>query len=223
MGQVETLLREIREQLRPVEARVRDHPYIEALRQGRIERERLRIFAGEQHHIIRSDLRSFALLVSRYGGETEAREFLSDSLQGEAAALEALGGFAAALGMDEAALDSYEPLPGAHAYAAYVAWLAAYGSVAEVAGAFLVNLEAWGANCGATSEALRERYGFERSQVAFFDMFAAPPEGFEERASGLIARGLERGVEPRAIKRAARLLQGYELMYWDTLYQASTA
>ncbi|MGB6838299.1 MAG: hypothetical protein WBF66_11445, partial [Dehalococcoidia bacterium] len=88
MGQVETLLREIREQLRPVEARVRDHAYIEALRQGRIERERLRIFAGEQHHIIRSDLRSFALLVSRYGGEAEARQFLSDSLQGEAAALE---------------------------------------------------------------------------------------------------------------------------------------
>ena len=223
MAQVGTLIREIRDQLRPVEAKVRQHPYIEALRQGRIEQERLRIFAGEQYHIICSDLRSFALLVSRYGSESDARQFLFDSLQGEAAALEALWAFAAALGMDEAALESYEPLPGAHAYAAYVAWLAAYGSVAEVAGAFLVNLEAWGANCGAMSEALRENYGLQRSQVTFFDMFAAPPEGFEERASALIARGLERGVEPRAIKRAARLLQGYELMYWDTLYQASTA
>jgi thiaminase len=223
VSEVDALIRGIREDLRPVESKIASHPYIEALREGRVERDRLRIFAGEQHHIIRSDLRSFALLVSRYGADAETRGFLSDTMQGEVAALDALSSFAGALGMDEDALESYEPLPGAHAYAAYVAWLAAYGSPAEVAGAFLVNLEAWGANCGAMSRALQERYGFDRPQVAFFDMFSSTPEGFEEAAIRLVARGLERGVEPRAVRRAARLLQGYELMYWDTLHQASTS
>jgi hypothetical protein len=35
--------------------------------------------------------------------------------------------------------------------------------------------------------------------------------------------GLARGVDPRPIKRAARLLQGYEKLYWDTLHALSGA
>jgi hypothetical protein len=38
--------------------------------------------------------------------------------------------------------------------AARVAWLALYGSEAEVAAGFLVNFPAWGANCGRMSRAL---------------------------------------------------------------------
>ena len=55
---------------------------------------------------------------------------------------------AAAVGMDDAQLQAYEPAPGAHAYTAFMAWLALYGSEAEVAAGFLVNFAAWGANCG---------------------------------------------------------------------------
>jgi hypothetical protein len=48
-----------------------------------------------------------------------------------------------------------EPIPAAHAYGAYMAWLAMYASDAELAGALLVNFAAWGANCGRMSRALR--------------------------------------------------------------------
>jgi hypothetical protein len=34
--------------------------------------------------------------------------------------------------------------------------------------------------------------------------------------------GMARGVEAHRIVRAARMLQGYELMFWDTLYALST-
>jgi hypothetical protein len=44
-----------------------------------------------------------------------------------------------------------------------------------------------------------------------------PPEGFESQALAVVEGGLQRGVDPRLIKRAARLLQGYEKLYWDTL------
>jgi hypothetical protein len=33
----------------------------------------------------------------------------------------------------------------------------------------------------------------------------------------VVAGGLTRGAEPRLVKRAARLLQGFEKLYWDTL------
>ncbi len=39
----------------------------------------------------------------------------------------------------------------------------------------------------------------------------------------VVAGGLARGVDPRLIKRAARLLQGYEKLFWDTLHALSGA
>jgi hypothetical protein len=57
--------------------------------------------------------------------------------------------------------------------------------------------------------------------VAFFDLFASPPVTFEATALNIIQQGLDRATEPQLIQRAARLLQAYELMYWDTLYNTS--
>jgi hypothetical protein len=37
----------------------------------------------------------------------------------------------------------------------------------------------------------------------------------------VIEAGLRQGSDPRLVKQAARLLQGYELLYWDTLHQAA--
>src|SRR5436189_1097404 len=41
-------------------------PYLTALEEGKIPREKLRLIAGEQYHIINSDLRSIALLLHRH-------------------------------------------------------------------------------------------------------------------------------------------------------------
>jgi pyrroloquinoline quinone (PQQ) biosynthesis protein C len=206
------LVNDIRAELAPVRDQLMAHPYISAVEDGGVELPQLRPFAGEQNAIIASDMRSVAHLVSRFG-----TDFFIDTLAGERAALEALGAFATALGMGPSELEAYEPRPGAHGYAAYMAWLAAYASDAEVAAAYLVNFQAWGTNCGRLSRALTERYGLTREQVRFFDLFAEPVPGFEEAALAVIAAGLERGVPERLVRRAPRLLQGYELLYWDTL------
>ena len=211
-----SLIEEIKRDLNPVEQEIRSHPYLADLETGRVGRELLRLFAGEQFHIIRSDLRSVALLVNRFGA-TASGPFFQGVLAGESAALEALHIFARAVGMDETMLHAHEPAPGAQAYPAYMAWLALYGSDAEVAAGFLVNFAAWGANCGRMSQALRARYGLTAKECAFFDLFAAPPPEFEALALAVVEGGLARGVDPRLIKRAARLLQGYEKLYWDTL------
>lgn len=208
----ETVVEEIRSELAAVRAQLLAHPYVGAVEAGMVELERLRPFAGEQFAIISSDLRSVAHLVSRFGSD-----FFLDVLSGERAALDALGPFASAVGFTPADLQDYEPLAGAHAYAAFMAWLAAYASDAEVAAAYLVNFAAWGENCGRLSRALTGRYGLSSEEVRFFDLFAEPADGFEQKALAVIAGGLERGVQPRLMRRAARLLQGYELLYWDTL------
>src|SRR2546422_4469898 len=104
--------------------------------------------------------------------------------------------------------------------ATFVAWLALYGSDAELAGAFLINLPAWGANCGRMHKALHEKYGIAPSALGFFDLFANMPS-FEQEALGIIQNGLDRGVPARLIHLAARILQSYELMYWDAMVGAA--
>ena len=215
-----TLIEEISRELQPVVDRLLSHPYVEALAGGRVPRDQLRLIAGEQHAIIASDLRSVAHLIGRFGG-TDDLQFFLDVLAGERAAWTGLRPLAGALGLSEADLAAYEPLPGAHAYTCYMAWLGLFGSAAEVAAAYLANFPAWGKNCGRLSEILKRQYGLTESDVAFFDGFAAPAPEFERSALDVIQRGLDAGVEPRLIRRSARLLQGYELLYWDTLSAAA--
>jgi len=209
------LVEEIRSDLKPLEEKILGHPYLKALEEGRVPLELLKVFAGQQHHIISSDLRSIALILSREG-MLPSRHFLMNVLQGEAAALDALHAFAEALGLKASDLEVFEPLPAAHAYCTFVAWLALYGSDAELAGAFLVNLPAWGANCGRMRTALHEKYGLAPPALAFFDLFADMPP-FDQEAIAIIQNALDRGIPARLIHRAARMLQAYELMFWDAM------
>ena len=214
------LVESVRQELQPVNARILTHPYLQALQAGGIRRERLQLFATQQSHIIESDLRSVALMVARARSE-RSRGFFLELLEGERAALHALRSFAAAIGLAPSTLATGEPLPGAFAYSAFVAWLSLYASEAEFVGAFLINLPVWGANCGRMADALRREYRLAEADVAFFTLFATAPPGFEERAVTVVAEGLDQGVHQDQIRRAAVLLQGYELLFWDTMAQAS--
>ena len=202
------------------EERIRLHPYLDALERRGVGKGKLALFAGQQRHIIKSDLRSVELALSR-AESAVARDFLSGMLEGERAALGALTLFGGALGLTPEQVDAAKPHPGAFAYSAYVYWLAGNGTSAEFAGAFLVNLDTWGANCGRVSRALQANYGLVKEDVAFFDLFASAPPGFEERGLAVVEEGLEKGMEPWRVNRAARMLQGYELMFWDTMWEVA--
>lgn len=210
------LVEDLRRDLRPLEEQIRNHPYMTALESGQVSRENLKAFAGEQYNIIQSDLKSAAQLVSRYG-TTPGGQFFKGILDGEVIALGLLLDFAEALGLDEEDLKAYEPRPRAQTYPSYVTWLSVHGSDADVATAFLVNFAVFGENTGRMGAALRSRYGFTAEETAFFTFFGSLPPDFETDALAAITAGLERGAEPRAIRRAARLLQAYEKDFWDAV------
>jgi pyrroloquinoline quinone (PQQ) biosynthesis protein C len=146
-----------------------------------------------------------------------SQQFFRAVLDGEAAALETLEPLATAVGMVPADRDAYEPTPGAQACSAYLAWLGLYGSEAEVAAALSVNFAAWGANCRRMAQALRQRYGWQEEAVRFFTQFATAPSDVSPQAVAVIETGLAQGVGTHHIIRAARMVQEYELMFWDTL------
>src|SRR6266446_9035040 len=221
LSTAQALIHTIQEALQPVEQRLRQHAYLQALEEGRLTPPQLRYFVGEQSHIIPSDLRSIALLISRCAAPA-SQQFFRVVLDGEAAALEALEPLATAIGMAPADRDAYEPTPGAQAYSAYLAWLCLYRSEAEVAAALSVNFAAWGANCGRMAQALGQRLGWREAAVRFFTQFATAPADVSPQALAVIEAGLIQGVAAPRIVRAARILQGYERRFWDTLYALST-
>ncbi|WP_433324312.1 hypothetical protein [Spirillospora sp. CA-294931] len=190
--------------------------FLDRLETGDVPRGRLVWLAGEEYHIVGSDRRSFALLASRYP-EPPAGDFFLELAQGEGQALGLLQDFTAALGLSEEDLKRYEPRPLAQAYPAYVAQRAAFGTAAEVALAMLANLEEWGTYCARVAEALRSQYGFSEEAVGFFRFFSESPPGFADRATAVVAAGLESGDDPESIFRAARMLHAYETEFWNSL------
>jgi thiaminase len=206
------LLDELLSELAPVEAAIRGHRYLDSLAVA-LPRS-LELFASEQYSILASDRRSFAQLAARFPAGAAGDLFLVLA-EGEGQALARLLLLAEELGLDEDRLRTYEPLPTAQAYPAYVAWLALNGSRADVALAFLANLAAWGDNCARMAETLRGRH-----DTAFFDFFAEPAPSFQERALAVADEGLAAGESPERARRAARFLQAYELLFWDTLADA---
>ena len=117
--------------------------------------------------------------------------------------------------MQESGLVAYEPRSGCQAYSAIVAWLALNGSRAELALALLGNLAAWGENCRRLAVLLRDH-----CDTSFFEFFAEPSAGFEQLALAVADQGLAAGGSAARARRAARLLQAYELLFWDTLADA---
>ncbi|GDY28465.1 transcriptional regulator [Gandjariella thermophila] len=193
-----------------------DNRLVPLVAAGKAGREVLGALAGEQYRIINSDWRSFLTLAAR-GGDGPTREFFAGLAHGEGLVLPKLVTFAAACGMDEAALREYRPRAGCQAYPAYVAWLALNADPRDAVLALVANFAAWGEYCGAVARGLREHYGFDDNGCAFFDFFASPAPEVEQQALAAVQTALDAGWDSATALGYGRLVQDYELMFWNTL------
>jgi len=210
----------IRIELSPIEDQIRTHLFFKMLEDTKVDFHALRVFPGHQYHIINSDLRSVAMMIHRFN-EPLVQSFFVQVFQGEVEALTNLLPLAQKLEMTGEELERYPLLPEGFAYATYMGWLSMYGSAAEIVAGFLVNFAAWGANCGRMSQSLKDHYGFAQEDTVFLDAFANLPS-FEPVALQIIQDGLNDGVAPVRIHRAAYLFQGYEKMFWDAMAKLMT-
>ncbi|MGP9022439.1 transcriptional regulator [Streptomyces sp. BR1] len=186
---------------------------------GRAPLTALAALALEQRHIIASDLRAFSFLADRASGAANSAcaEFFGALATGETLALDRLGAYESACGLDADAVERYEPLPGCQAYPSYVAWLALNGEPPLVALALTANFAAWGGYCATVAESLRARYGFSDEACGFFDFFAQPAPDLERQALAAVASGVRGEADIALARRYGRLLQTYESMFWNTL------
>jgi len=209
----EKLLATVRRELGPTEGRNR---FVELIGDGRLPTERVKALLCEEYLIGEADRRSFSLLASRFPTSPAADFFLylaSSETPGRSGLLK----LAARLGLDEAEILDYEPLPGCQIYPSYLSQLALGGSQVDVALSLVGNMATFAAACAATSEALQRHYGVDKESVGFFSVFGEPNPEFEELAMSVVVSGISDGVLPRSARTAARLLQTYELAFWNTL------
>ena len=218
MTDATTVLRDARAAIAENEQRIREHRYLADLAAGRVSTEALRAFPGTQYHLWKSNVRSVAGFVSRFGDRSYAGFFVGN-LQAEIASGKGIVAIGRKLGMTENDLERYTPTGQGFAYAAYFAWLAQYGSAAEVACGLCVNLAAWGHNCGEMSRSLHARYGFGPEDTGVLDRFGDIPP-LDDAALEIIRDDLDHGVPPQRIVLAASLIQSYEVMFWDAMAAA---
>lgn len=109
----------------------------------------------------------------------------------------------------------------AQAYPSYWARLALSNQRAAGAAACAVNFPAWGNICRRLSVALVKAgdYGYssvDEEGLAFLKFFATPIENLDCMAAAVID---EEGVSYGDLVEPVRLLQEYEIMFWDAIFE----
>ncbi len=211
------LIAEARAAMAPTDRAVRDHRFVVAVEEGRVDRTALQRFAGNQYQMWIGNSNDVSM--ARFADHPYRDVFLTPP-EVEAGAARGFATLAAALGMPADELESFEPDAAAFGYAGFKAWLICYGSAAEMACSRALNLEAWGACCRRISAGLRQHYGCTADDTAFLDFFVDLEE-LEKQAARVIDDDLARGVDPRRVIRAARMIQDYEKMFWDAMARLS--
>ncbi|WP_424187518.1 transcriptional regulator [Actinokineospora sp. G85] len=191
-----------------------DNLFVPKVAGGTASLASLRALAAEELRIVPSDWRTFLALAAQ-ATDPAAREVFAALAGGEGVALAKLRDFACATGLDPDG--PHEPLHGCQAYPSYLAWLALNGNPRDALLAILGNFAAWGGYCATVSAGLREHYGLDEDATAFFDFFATPVPELEAQYVRALQEALDAGWTPERAMGYGRLLQGYELMFWNTL------
>ncbi|KAL3942583.1 MAG: hypothetical protein SGBAC_003253 [Bacillariaceae sp.] len=220
------------------EEKLLSHPYLKAAESGTLTLPQRQAFATEQYHIQLSDARSFAVLAGHQGFApstltgTSAPEAKSDKMDlfqfllgGEVYASPLLLDYAKKLGLDETALQTSTPLNAkSQAYPSYWARLALSGNRAAGAAACAVNFPAWGAMCRKLLDALTDGEAYEEysteddAALAFVKFFATPIDDLDKMAAAIID---DENVTYEEIIEPVRLLQQYEVLFWDGIFEAT--
>lgn len=219
------------------EAALASHPYVCAAENGKLSMKQRQAFVQEQYAIQHSDAISFASLAGHKGfvppsladavlpdpaiGRSADDDLFQFLLGGELYASNLLLQCAEKLGIDEAGLKSHKTSPLAQAYPSYWARLALSGNRAAGAAACAVNFPAWGKMCKRLVEALgnpENGYGYggaDDPALRFINFFATPIDNLDEMAVAIIE---EEGVTYADLLEPVRLLQQYELFFWDAVF-----
>jgi hypothetical protein len=207
---VRRLLAEATDRLEPAPGA---NTFIELAARGGLARTTMLTYVAAERVIFTSDQGSFLTLAGR--SAAEERQFFLGLTMGETMGLAALPaltnayeGTARPLTADADAL--------CRAYPSYVGWLALNADPADVVFGLLANFPHWCAGFAVLAKALREHHGLDDAATAFLDALSVPNAQLQEQGVGILAARLAAGWQPDSALSYARLLNSYDLLFWNT-------
>lgn len=216
MGAAEELrsfYHEVRRSLKDLEDGVLNHTILRDAEVGRLTMDHIKRFTINQWYIVNHDLRSLAVMLSR-SRDLEELEYFKEAVDVDYKALKALANLLEELGIRATNPAEMSIFPAAVAYTHYISWLAHYASIGVIAFAFAVNFPVWGEASTRFGDSIGRIYGLKN--LGFFQVFRPPYERFIERSLSIASKYYPE--EKPAMVTAARNIQAYEKMFWDSIY-----
>ena len=227
-----------------------NHPYLLATQQGTLTIQQRQAFAGEQYHIQYTDACTFGFLAGHsnfpppepLSSITEVpksplinndddnnnnendKDLFQFLLEGEIYASKLLLDYAKSVGLQhENELKQYPITSKAQGYPSYWSRLAHTNTKGRGIGAAAcaVNFPTWGNMCRELSKALKSHdanHDDHQQSFAFIDFFGTPIDNLDDMAVRIMKQD---GVTYDEIVTSVRLLQEYEILFWDAIYEAS--
>ena len=209
--------------------KLRSHPLILAAETGTLNLHCIQRFVYEQFYVVRSDMASLKQGLKAHGDTSPAyQEFFEFFLSGEIHLKELHTKLAHALSISEQDMEAFEPSPLCQAYPSKFCQLVSQSDPSVVAIAFSVNFPAWGKICGRFKSALLANYsqklGLNEGNLEFLSYCAEPIDCLDslvDKVADASRNLLQYDIDIlyKEIKDAVRLLQEYEVMFWDGVYR----
>lgn len=223
-SEMSNFLFELRQKLSEQSKAVLNHVFFKDAEEGKLPVEKIRTWCIQQYYVLNYDTRSIGAVMSR-SSHVDEKDFFTMLLDGVKGAEVKMESFARQLDLTREKLVSAKILPGAAAYTHYLAWLGHYATPGEMSAALLINLPVYARVIARFEKALRSRY--EIMNTDYFrlwtlgldynsDPLQPAPDAIEEPGNRVIQRYIEEYGS--RMETAARLLQDYELLFWNTVY-----
>jgi len=200
-------IEKLRHELEEINQKITKHPFILDAVQGKLGIEKIRLFIEQQHYVALNDAKALAIMYSR--SDFPDNEFFLRLLVSHQKALERLNKIIHHFNID---VNKIKPISKAISYTHFLFHLAFFGSIQEQVIAIIINFPIFIESINKLGKALREKYQF--SEVSFFE-----EAKWDKELEFLALKILEKhDFQTPSVKNAARLIQEYELEYWDCLY-----
>jgi len=203
----------IRLDLHDINSKILNHKFIKDLSEGKIELNKIKYFLSQQYYIATHDARALAIMYSRC--EYPDNEFFFQLLLGHQQALKNLTKDLKSLSIDPSIIKEILNHK-AIAYTNFLLSLAWYGTLEEQIVAILINFPIFVSNINKMGSILKERYGIE---VKFF-LEAKWEKDLEDLGLSILDKLTLEGRE-KELRLISRLIQEYELDYWDAVYEGN--
>ncbi len=203
------------EDLAPLRERLLQHPLWQAIEDGTLAVERLKLFALQDWWLVREAYRLDALAIAGTN-DLATQDLLLEKLIPKKGGYKLLLEFGAAFGLSRADFDRAEPLAGCMALTNFFYWMLAYGTPPEKIAAVSASEDIFIQICARIGPALIRHYGLTPAQVEFFS--------FHDRIEEVVApvdhnllMAYQSAGDRHKITRAVRLSHEFELMFYDTI------